>query len=212
MNNQSTHFSRAGSIPLVGGELAFDFTNTASGRGSPKHREHLHCADDVIAWAKHARVLRAAGAKCVDASIAISPHIGTKLHRRALELREVIFAIGQSIAGGRRPSQHCVGQLVRIYGASIECGQLVRRGAGFDWSWNPAHAPIEAILGPIALSALRVLTESDCSRIKQCRGDSCGWLFVDTTKNKSRRWCEMKICGNRAKQKRHQHRRRIGRL
>jgi predicted RNA-binding Zn ribbon-like protein len=210
MNNRSRPFSQAASIQLVGGELAFDFTNTASGRGSSKHRDHLLCADDVIAWAKRARVLRAAGAKNVEASIA-SADVATKLHHRALELREAIFAIGQSIAGGHRPSQERVDQLVHIYSACIECGQLIRRGAGFAWSWNPAHAPIEAILGPIALSALRLLIESDCSRIKQCRGDHCGWLFVDTTKNKSRRWCEMRICGNRAKQKRHQHRRRVAR-
>ena len=43
----------------------------------------------------------------------------------------------------------------------------------------------------------------DVSRIKQCSGDHCGWLFFDTTKNKQRRWCEMDVCGNRAKQKAH---------
>ena len=53
-----------------------------------------------------------------------------------------------------------------------------------------------------ALSALTLLTQADLSRIKQCQGDHCGWLFLDTTKNKSRRWCEMEVCGNRAKQKR----------
>ena len=59
------------------------------------------------------------------------------------------------------------------------------------------------MLGPIALSALATLSQADLTRIKQCQGEKCGWLFFDTTKNKSRRWCEMEICGNRAKQKRH---------
>ena len=63
--------------------------------------------------------------------------------------------------------------------------------------------PIEAVLGPISLSAITILTQGDLSRIKQCQGEKCGWLFFDTSKNKSRRWCEMEICGNRAKQRRH---------
>jgi predicted RNA-binding Zn ribbon-like protein len=59
------------------------------------------------------------------------------------------------------------------------------------------------VLGPIALSALATLGQADLTRVKRCEGEKCGWLFFDTTKNKSRRWCEMEICGNRAKQKRH---------
>jgi len=86
----------------------------------------------------------------------------------------------------------------------------VPHGATFVWAWDPADGPVEAVLGPITLSALTLLTQADLSRIKQCRGDHCGWLFFDTTKNKSRRWCEMVVCGNRAKQRRF-HRRRVGR-
>ncbi len=58
------------------------------------------------------------------------------------------------------------------------------------------------MLGPISLSAMTTLLQADLTRIKQCQGEKCGWLFLDTTKNKSRRWCEMEVCGNRAKQKR----------
>jgi predicted RNA-binding Zn ribbon-like protein len=70
------------------------------------------------------------------------------------------------------------------------------------WRWDTAQAPVEAVIGPIALSAIELVTRADCARIKQCAGDHCGWLFLDTTKNNRRRWCEMEVCGNRAKQKR----------
>jgi predicted RNA-binding Zn ribbon-like protein len=69
----------------------------------------------------------------------------------------------------------------------------------FIWSWNPRHDVQTAILGPITLSALTLLMETDLSRTKRCAGQECGWLFFDTTKNKRRRWCEMRVCGNRAK-------------
>ena len=63
-------------------------------------------------------------------------------------------------------------------------------------------APVEAALGPIALAAVELFTEGDFSRIKECGGHACGWLFYDASKNNRRRWCEMEVCGNRAKQRR----------
>jgi len=49
-----------------------------------------------------------------------------------------------------------------------------------------------------------LLTSSQrLNQVRQCRGDNCGWLFVDGSKNHSRRWCDMRDCGNRAKVRRH---------
>ena len=68
--------------------------------------------------------------------------------------------------------------------------------------------PVEAALGPIALAAVRLFTEGDFPRIRECGGHACGWLFYDRSKNNRRRWCEMEVCGNRAKQRRLAARRR----
>ncbi len=64
--------------------------------------------------------------------------------------------------------------------------------------------------GPIALAAVSLFTEGDFSRIRECGGHACGWLFYDRSKNNRRRWCEMEVCGNRAKQRRLAARRREG--
>jgi predicted RNA-binding Zn ribbon-like protein len=69
----------------------------------------------------------------------------------------------------------------------------------YTWTWDPRIELTAAILGPITVSALNLLVQADLSRIKQCRGSHCGWLFFDGTKNKSRQWCDMSVCGNRAK-------------
>ena len=90
-----------------------------------------------------------------------------------------------------------------IYADCIKRARLAPDDGRFAWSWTPAQSPIEAVLGPIALSALTTLAQADLTRVKQCQGEKCGWVFFDTTKNKSRRWCEMEVCGNRAKQRRH---------
>jgi predicted RNA-binding Zn ribbon-like protein len=194
----------------VGSELALDFANTSSGRNSPAHLEHLISADDVIAWARHARVIGPDDGARLAAAVTQDRALSRELLQRALALREIIYDVGVSIAARRQPPAAPVEQLARVHAECVAHAHLVAYQATFVWTWNPKEAAIESVLGPITLSALTLLTQADLSRIKQCHGDHCGWLFFDTTKNKSRRWCEMEVCGNRAKQRRHQTRRRAG--
>jgi predicted RNA-binding Zn ribbon-like protein len=198
--------SRAAKLPLVGCDLALDFTNTSSGRGHHAHLEHLRTAENVVAWARHAKVLAQGDGEWMFSALAADEGLAMRFLKRALALREIIYALGVEVAARRRAPPDSVEALAHIHAACIAKARLTPHGAGFVWSWAPQEAPIEAVLGPIALSALTLLTQADLSRIKQCQGDHCGWLFLDTTKNKSRRWCEMEVCGNRAKQKRHQSR------
>jgi predicted RNA-binding Zn ribbon-like protein len=201
---------RAAALPLVGNELALDLANTTSGRGTAKAREHLQRAEHVVLWARHAQALSPADGEKLQAILAANPKLAARMVRRTLELREVVYAIGNAVAAGHPADGGAIDQLRRIYAECVGHAKLVPHGATFVWVWEPGDGPVEAVLGPIALSALTLLTQADLSRIKQCRGDHCGWLFFDTTKNKSRRWCEMEVCGNRAKQRRF-HRRRVGR-
>ena len=92
--------------------------------------------------------------------------------------------------------------LGRAHAANLAHARLVEENGRYVWSWEPRQWPVEALLGPIVLSALTTLTQGDLARLKRCQNEKCGWVFFDTTKNRSRRWCEMEICGNRAKQKR----------
>ncbi len=195
--------SRADSLALVGGELAFDFTNTSSGRGWPTHQEHLRSARNVVDWARHAKVLGPADAEWLHAAVDSDHELARRLLRRALELRENVYAIAVEVAARRPAPKAGVEALARTHAACLACAKLTPFEGRYVWSWTPRESAVEAVLGPIALSALTTLTQEDLSRIKQCQGEKCGWLFFDTTKNKSRRWCEMEICGNRAKQRRH---------
>ena len=193
--------SRAGSLALVGGELALDFANTASGRGSADHKDHIRSADNLLEWARHAR--------------ALGPADGDWLRQARRSIRRWRRACwrARSTCGrtftrrrrdrGRRPapperSSPSPGPHARC----LSRAHLTPFGGNFVWAWTPEAAPVEAVLGPIALSAMTTLLQADLTRVKQCHGDKCGWLFFDTTKNRSRRWCEMEICGNRAKQRR----------
>ena len=68
--------------------------------------------------------------------------------------------------------------------------------------------PFPDLLRPVLHSALHLLSSPDLARLRECAAERCGKLYLDHTKNASRRWCDMDTCGNRAKARRHQARRR----
>jgi len=194
---------RAGSLDLIGGELALDFANTSSGRRWATHEDHLWRARDVVDWARHAKVIKPDDAEWLHRAIEADAGLAGRLLQRARQLREDIYAIGFEIAAGGPAPEASVDAITRTHAACLARARLTSVDGRYIWSWSVQESPIEAILGPISLSALATLSQADLSRVKQCQGEKCGWLFFDTTKNKSRRWCEMEVCGNRAKQKRH---------
>jgi predicted RNA-binding Zn ribbon-like protein len=195
--------SRAGSLDLIGGELALDFANTSSGRGWPTHEDHLRGAGDVVDWARNAKVIKPEDARWLHGAIEADPRLAAQLLRRARALREDIYATGFELAAGRPAPQAHIDAITQAHAACLADARLTLVDGRYIWSWTVAKSPVAAVLGPVSLSALTTLAQADLSRVKQCQGEKCGWLFFDTTKNKSRRWCEMEVCGNRAKQKRH---------
>ena len=78
--------------------------------------------------------------------------------------------------------------------------------SGFAWDWSGAGPALDRPLWPIARSAAELLTGPAHEHVKQCPGAHCGWVFLDLTKNHRRRWCEMEVCGSRAKVRRYRER------
>jgi len=198
--------SSAAGLTLVGGVLALDFANSASGRGTAFAQEHIHSIDDLVAWGSHAGCLGPAAAMQSALASAADP-LATEVLRRALRLREAIFGIGSAIANGCEPAANDLDIIRLAVRDAMASGALKRRshgGYGLDFGDAP---PAAAVIGPVALSALDMLETADFARIKQCPGrtpnNDCQWLFLDVSKNNSRRWCDMATCGNRTKSHRH---------
>lgn len=197
---------RAGNLSLVGGILALDFVNTASGRGTDSPFEHLRQPGDVIDWAAHAGIIAAETAQRSYAVVTEDGEVAEKVLRHAVQLREAVYGVGSAIARGSAPAEADLRTLKDFARRSIGPADLAPApggGYGFDFSVAPAEI---ALLGPVAWSALDMLAAGNFERVKQCPGDDCGWLFFDNSKNNSRRWCDMATCGNRTKAKRHRHR------
>lgn len=195
--------SRAGCLPLIGGALALDFANSESGRGYPAHRDHLREARHVADWLEHAGALAPEDADRLRAETAARPEFAAELLARAKTLREDVGEIFRAVAFGASAPPRATAELTKFHARALSRSALTPSHDRYEWRWTPSVFPLEAALGPIALSAVALLTQADLTRIKQCGGVACGWLFYDQTKNKRRRWCEMEVCGNRAKQRRH---------
>ena len=200
--------SRAGSLDLIADDLALNFANTESGRGFPSHQNHFRDAGNVVEWLRHAKALPVEETDRLRKRVAENAHLAADLLAQAVTLREAIHDIGAAIGHGAKPPEAALASLSALHARCVAKAELAPGALSCRWSWSVRASPVEAALGPIALAAVRLFTEGDFHRIRQCEGHACGWLFYDRSKNNRRRWCEMEVCGNRAKQRRLAARRR----
>ena len=200
--------SRAGSLPLIGDDLALDFANTESGRCFPSHQNHLREAENVVDWLSHAKALPAEEAEWLRSQLSERADLAADLLAQAIALRSAIQTIGAALGRGGEPPEAALADLSALHARCVARAELAPGASACRWLWRAHTHPVEAALGPVALAAVKLFTEGDFSRIRECGGHACGWLFYDRSKNNRRRWCEMEVCGNRAKQRRLAARRR----
>ncbi len=202
------HRDHIDELNLVGGRLCLDFANTIGSHDTDHPEEHLTSYHDLLLWSRRAGVLteekqeqlaREAAARSAEAAV---------IFEQAREVREVIYRVFAAVAGGEQAALGDLGQLNTRLQEALAHAELVQTGEGFGWGWGPANGAFDQMLWPIIRSAADLLTSGDLGRVRECSGDTCGWLFVDTSRNHSRRWCDMEDCGNRAKARRHYQRKR----
>jgi predicted RNA-binding Zn ribbon-like protein len=194
---------------FVGGDLSLDFCNTVGGKRGGIPREKLHTFNDFISWAEQAGLLPPVQAEELRRYAIRHPADASVLLARATGLREAIFRILLSASEEKKPAKKDIERLNAELAASLARLRLgpAQDGNGFAWQWADDQFRPEHLLGPIARSAAELLIRGDLVvKVHQCEGDNCGWLFMDCSKNHSRRWCDMRDCGNRAKVRRHRKR------
>ncbi|MBV9522866.1 MAG: ABATE domain-containing protein [Alphaproteobacteria bacterium] len=202
--------SRAPSLHLVAGRLCLDFANTTSGRHTSQNLEHLTSYSMLLAWAVHAGMLSGEAAAALAARAAQEPTRARRVLREALALRELIHRIFAALAAGDTVAEGDLDALNRRIARSLANARLEPHGTGFGWGWADAARSLDSVLWPVVRSAAETLAEGPHDRLRQCPGAACGWLFLDTSKAGHRRWCDMKVCGNRMKARRHYRRSKIG--
>jgi predicted RNA-binding Zn ribbon-like protein len=187
---------------LSGGNLCLDFANTARYVGAP--REDLPTYLALVSFAEQAGAVTRADARALVAAAEKKPAAAARVLARGLALRNAIFRIFSAIAGERKVDAGDLAVLDRAAADAAAHAHLVPRDGGFTWEVEAAALrELEGPLWPVVRSATDLLTSSEVGTVRECALETCSWLFLDHSKNQKRRWCDMKVCGNRSKARRH---------
>jgi predicted RNA-binding Zn ribbon-like protein len=196
---------------FVGGRLCLDFINTVGGRLSSGAilRDKLTAYDDLLEWSRLAGMVNQTESRSLAKGARSHKKDSDATLARSILLREALYRIFNAAAEGRRLRPADVDTLSRELRIARTHQRLTHAEGAFRWAWDHADLALDRLIWPLALSAADLLTSADLSRLRQCERTDCGWLFLDTSRNRSRHWCDMKDCGNRAKvsrfRQRHRH-------
>ncbi len=193
---------------LSGGHLALDFANSISRRDSPeKSVEHVHSYHDLISFALQSNIVAAKEAGALVHQADAQPRSVAQTLRKALALRETLFRVFAQAAGGNPAAAEDLALLEQAATEALSRRHLVRISGAYRWEWDTGPT-LERILWPIVTSAAELLVSDNVGKIRECEAGDCYWLFLDNSRNRSRRWCSMSSCGNREKARRHYHKQR----
>jgi predicted RNA-binding Zn ribbon-like protein len=184
---------------FIGGDLSTDFVNTKSGRLEGTGHEHVQTYADVVEFVRQAGLLRPSEAKRLIAEAEKRPEKAAQIHRRAVALREAAFRAFERVIQDKDPAREDVDVIGAEAADAFAHARVAKTEHGFGWEW-PEGDDLARPLWPIARAASDVLmNDADRGQLRECADDTCAWLFVDRTKNHSRRWCDMNTCGSRNK-------------
>jgi predicted RNA-binding Zn ribbon-like protein len=184
----------------IGGDLSTDFINTTSNRyDRTQHHEHIQTYADLVEFARLAGAIKPSLARELIAEAGRRAEKATQVHRRTVALREALWRAYSRLAQGREPAQDDLDVISREAGDALAHGRFVKTADGLAWDW-PETSDLARPLWSVARAASDLLSSShDRELIRECADDVCAWMFVDRTKNHSRRWCDMGNCGTKNK-------------
>jgi predicted RNA-binding Zn ribbon-like protein len=189
---------------LDAGSLCLNFANSVEWHASDHPDDKLRNYADLIAWAEAAAVLSPDQADRSRRMAQKQPQMARAAFDRAIQLREAIYRLFVDVSKQGAFHAKDLALLNEALSESLSHLQVVASSAGFEWGWAESFVDFNQILWPVARSAGDLLTSDKLERVRKCADErGCGYLFVDTSRNHSRRWCSMESCGNRAKAHRH---------
>jgi predicted RNA-binding Zn ribbon-like protein len=186
-------------LELVGGALCLDFINTVNSRVNPEH-DYLAQYSDLAGWANKLSILSPTQTSQLQKHAKQDEKKAEDTLNEALRIRELLYRLLSSAVYGSKPEKKDMEMFMSAYGEAVSHGELTKKDDHYRTTWN-AEKTLDALLWPIVHSAGELLLSEELAHVKECPG--CGWLFLDTSKNQSRRWCSMNTCGARDKMRRY---------
>ena len=186
-------------LERVGGALCLDFINTVNSRIQTEH-DYLMQYSDVAGWANKLGILSPTQINQLQKHAKQNVEGAESALLAARTLRDLLYRLFSNTAKGSEPDKKDMESFVIFYGESIARSRLIKDKTHYTTAWK-LDEELDAVLWPVIHSAGELLLSEELPHVKECPG--CGWLFLDTSKNQSRRWCSMNTCGARDKMRRY---------
>lgn len=186
---------------MLGGDPAVDFVNTASLWSSGDPVDRLGDAEGFLNWVRAAGLADEKELAEAQNALRRDPAAAAAMFDLAVRLRAALKRIFDAAAHGARVQDVDLALLKDLACRARTFRDLIQIDGGFEDRWTKYAPSIEKPLLAIALAAERLLREAPLDRLHACGGEGCEWMFLDLSKNASRRWCSMATCGNAAKVK-----------
>jgi predicted RNA-binding Zn ribbon-like protein len=197
---------------LIAGNLCLDFINTLDNRPSCEPKELLKKYDDLAHFAEDTGILTSEQRHRLSERARLMADEADDAMRRARDLREALHEIFSALMNRQTAPQLAMEKLnANLHDAALH-SRLVQPKAvqpeasegetlpwHLVWRFDDPASSFNAIVWPIARAAADLLASNDVALVRTCSSPACQWFFLDTSKNHRRRWCDMKVCGNRAK-------------
>lgn len=197
--------------------LCLDLLKTRGWESRDRDDDVLDAPVRFFAWARKRRLLSSSEARLLRAAVRDDAESLDGALATVRELRGILYRIFDRVADGELPEGSELRALEDYLEASAQTLALgLDAEGGVSWQWTDRDVPLtdtayeklgdalaRRIIGAVARSAADLLTSGELDRVKVCDAHDCGWFFVDVSRNRSRRWCDMAGCGNRDKARRY---------
>ena len=189
----------AGNLKLLGGWLCLDFVNTIEWWGKKGSVEYLKTYQDLIEWGRHTNILTYRESQMLSQKAYERRSDADRALNRGIKLRETIYQLFSAISAGNKASAETLMLFNKHLATTMQSARIMESQGEYHWDATGDKNSLDWILNPIIYSAADLLVSEELKKVKSCFNPFCGWLFLDSSRNRSRRWCDMKDCGNRAK-------------
>ncbi|WP_455827154.1 CGNR zinc finger domain-containing protein [Pseudomonas graminis] len=202
-----THFTgTAKSIRLIGGARVLDFINTTNGRRPGTAltvlEERLTSFQFFFEWALHASLLSAREFDAYKPMVFESPISYQPNLDAIVAFRECLYRAFYPLSLHRAAPDEALQQINLTFQQGVAWRVLRSVGGKPAWEWKPCTCAQELtamLLGRLAIEATQLLMSGDLHALRSCSATDCDWVFLDISKNKQRKWCQMSVCGSREK-------------
>jgi predicted RNA-binding Zn ribbon-like protein len=184
------------------GWLCLDFTNTVDWHASSSPVETLNKYADLIEWSADRGIISGDAKDVLLRKSEEKPAEAQTVLKKAREIRENIYRMLSDTSHGHAVKVTDLKGFNKALTNTLPYSRLAPYERGLKWDWDSSTDKLDSVIWPVVKSAVDLMTSEAIKRVGQCADERCGWLFWDSSRNRSRRWCDMSDCGNRAKVRR----------